>query len=60
MEKGGADALCIETMSDIDEAVQAIKAAKENTNCEVICTFTFERTIRGDYRTMMGVSPTKL
>jgi 5-methyltetrahydrofolate--homocysteine methyltransferase len=57
LEKGGADALCIETMSDIGEAVQAIKAAKENTKCEVICTFTFEKTTRGDYRTMMGVSP---
>jgi 5-methyltetrahydrofolate--homocysteine methyltransferase len=57
LEKGGADAICIETMSDIDEAVQAIKAAKENTDLEVICTFTFERTIQGDYRTMMGVSP---
>ena len=58
LEKGGADAVCIETMSDIDEAVQAIKAAKENTKLEIICTFTFERTVRGDYRTMMGVSPT--
>lgn len=57
LEKGGADAICIETMSDIDEAVQAIKAASENTDIEVICTFTFERTIQGDYRTMMGVSP---
>lgn len=57
LEKGGADAICIETMSDIDEAVQAIKASRENTDLEVICTFTFERTIQGDFRTMMGVSP---
>ncbi len=57
LEKGGADAICIETMSDIDEAVQAIKAARENTRLEVICTFTFERTMQGDYRSMMGVSP---
>lgn len=57
LEKGGADAVCIETMSDIDEAVLAIRAARENTDLEVICTFTFERTIQGDYRTMMGVSP---
>ena len=56
-ESGGADAACIETMSDIGEAVQAIRAVKENTRLEVICTFTFERTVRGDYRTMMGVSP---
>lgn len=55
--KGGADAVCIETMSDIDEAVLAIKATKENTGLEVICTFTFDRTVKGDYRSMMGVSP---
>ena len=57
LEKGGADAVCIETMSDADEAVQAIKAAKENTNLEVIATFTFERTLQGEYRTMMGLLP---
>jgi 5-methyltetrahydrofolate--homocysteine methyltransferase len=57
LEKGGADAVCIETMSDADEAVQAIKAAKENTGLEVIATFTFEKTMQGEYRTMMGLSP---
>ena len=57
LEKGGADAVCIETMSDADEAVQAIKAAKENTSLEVIATFTFEKTLQGEYRTMMGLSP---
>ncbi|OJU13020.1 MAG: methionine synthase [Clostridiales bacterium 43-6] len=58
LQAGGADAVCIETMSDIEEAVIAIQAAKENTDLEIICTFTFDRTVRGDYRTMMGVSPT--
>ena len=57
MEKGGADAVCIETMSDIGEAVQAIKATKENTKMEVICTFTFEKTKQGTYKTMMGAGP---
>ena len=57
LEKGGADAACIETMSALDEAGLAIKAVKENTKLEVICTFTFERNTRGEYRTMMGVSP---
>jgi 5-methyltetrahydrofolate--homocysteine methyltransferase len=57
LERGGADAVCIETMSDIGEAVQAIKAAKENTGLEVLCTFTFDRTKRGGFRTMMGVTP---
>ena len=57
LAKGGANALCIETMIAIDEAAVAIRAARENTDCEVICTFTFERTVKGEYRTMMGVSP---
>lgn len=57
LEKGGADAVCIETMSDIAEACLAIQAVKENTNLEIICTFTFEKTAGGEYRTMMGVSP---
>ena len=56
-EKGGADAACIETMSDIAEACQAVKAVRENTKLEVICTFTFEKTAEGEYRTMMGVDP---
>jgi 5-methyltetrahydrofolate--homocysteine methyltransferase len=56
-EKGGANAVCIETMSALDEAEIAVRAVKENTACEVICTFTFERTVQGDYKTMMGVSP---
>lgn len=58
LEKGGADAACIETMSDIDEAVAAIKAAKENTNLQIIATFTFDAIGAGEYRTMMGISPT--
>ena len=57
LEMGGADAVCIETMSDAGESVQAIKATKENTGLEVIATFTFEKTLQGDYRTMMGLSP---
>jgi 5-methyltetrahydrofolate--homocysteine methyltransferase len=56
-EKGGADAACIETMSDIAEACQAVKAVKENTKLEIICTFTFEKTVQGDYKTMMGADP---
>ncbi len=57
LEKGGADALCIESMSDREEAELAIRAVKENTSCEVICTFTFDTTKQGTYRTMMGLSP---
>ncbi len=57
LAEGGADAICIETMSDIEEATIAIRAARENTSCDVICTFTFERIMDGSYRTMMGITP---
>ena len=59
LEEGGADAICIETMSDIEEAVLAIRASKENTALEVICTFTFDHISVNEYRTMMGVSPSE-
>lgn len=57
LEKGGADAVCIETMSDIEEAKQAIKATRENTNLEIISTFTFDQIAPGEFRSMMGTSP---
>lgn len=57
LEKGGADAICIETMSDAAEACIAIRAVKENTGLEVIATFSFDKTVQGNYRTMMGLSP---
>ena len=56
LEEAGADALCIETMTSLAEAAQAIKAAKESTKLPVICTFTFQASARG-FRTMMGVTP---
>jgi len=57
LDNGGADAIVVETMSALDEAELAIRACKENTNLPVVCTFTFEQTTDGDYKTMMGVSP---
>lgn len=56
LAEGGADALCIETMMSVVEAGLAVKAAKENTNLPIICTFTFEQGARG-FRTMMGADP---
>lgn len=55
LEEGGADAICVETMIALDEAVLAVKAAKENTLLEVICTMTFDKTVTGEFRTMMGI-----
>ena len=60
LEAGGVDAIMIETMTDLDEASIAVKAAKENTHCEVLCTMTFDKIIGGGYRTMMGISPTEM
>lgn len=54
---GGADGIIAETMFDLGESVIAVKAAKENTTCEVVCTLTFQKSPTGEYRTMMGVSP---
>ncbi len=60
LEAGGADAIMIETMTDLDEARVAIRAARENTQCEVFCTMTFEKTLTGEFRSMMGVAPTDM
>lgn len=60
LEAGGADAALIESMSALDEACLAIRAVRQNTSLEVICTLTFTRSKQGTYRTMMGVSPTAM
>lgn len=60
LEKGSADIIIIETMSAIDEASIAVKAARENTQCTVIVTLTFSKTPKGEYRTMMGASPEEM
>lgn len=60
LESGGADAIIIETMTDLEEAVIAVKASKENTAIPVFCTMTFDKLVTGDYRTMMGISPAEM
>ena len=59
LAEGGVDAVCIETMMGLDEALAALKAAKDNTDLPVIVTFTFDRGPEGQFRSMMGVSPTQ-
>jgi 5-methyltetrahydrofolate--homocysteine methyltransferase len=56
LAEGGADAICVETMSSIREAREAIKAAREHARLPVMCTFTFESGAKG-FRTMMGLTP---
>lgn len=52
--EAGVDIVCIETMTDLNEAVLAVKAAREvSEDVTVIATMTFEETPRGFY-TIMG------
>jgi 5-methyltetrahydrofolate--homocysteine methyltransferase len=60
LEEGGADACCVETFSAIDEAVLAVRAVKEHTKMEVICSFTYQAIASGVPRTMMGVTPAEM
>ena len=58
LEEGGASAICVETMTAIEEASLAVKAAREHTNLPVIGTMVFDRGPRGFF-TMMGVEPAR-
>jgi 5-methyltetrahydrofolate--homocysteine methyltransferase len=54
--EAGADIICVETMTDIKEALLAIKAAKNiSPTIPLMATMTFDKTPRGFY-TMMGVN----
>ena len=56
LEEGGADAVVMETMTAIEEAALAVRAARENTSLVVMATMVFDRGPRGFF-TMMGVTP---
>lgn len=60
LEAGGADAIVVETMTDLEEACIAVRAARENTRLEVFCTMTFDKLLTGGYRTMMGIAPAEM
>ncbi len=52
----GIDVVCIETMTDVQEAVLAVKAAKSiASDIPVMATMTFDSTPRGFF-TIMGVN----
>ena len=52
----GVDLICIETMTDLQEAMLAVKAAKSvSLTIPVMATMTFEKIPKGFY-TIMGVS----
>jgi 5-methyltetrahydrofolate--homocysteine methyltransferase len=60
LEEGGADIIIVETMSALDEASLAVRAARDNTKCTVIITMTFSKEPNGEFHTMMGVSPEEM
>ncbi|MGF1451016.1 MAG: homocysteine S-methyltransferase family protein [Opitutales bacterium] len=55
LAEGGADAIVIETMTDLEEASLALKAARR-TGLPVVVTLAYDSGPELD-RTMMGVSP---
>ena len=55
LEEGGADAILIETMSDLNEAKAAVEGAKKSVKIPVLITMSFDT--RG--RTMMGIKPSQ-
>ena len=55
LSEGGADAILIETMTDLGEAITAVKAAREICELPVFVTMTFDKGKQG-YRTIMGTT----
>ena len=56
LEAGGADGVVVETMTAVEEAALAVRAARENTSLVVMATMVFDKGPRGFF-TMMGVTP---
>ena len=56
LEEGGADAVVIETMISVEEALLAVRAARERTSLVVMSTMMYDKGPRGWF-TMMGNSP---
>jgi len=56
LKEGGADGVVVETMTALEEATLAIKAAKRVGGLVVASTMAFDEGVRG-YFTMMGVTP---
>jgi 5-methyltetrahydrofolate--homocysteine methyltransferase len=60
MLDAGLRAICVETMSAVEEAACAVRAAKKlDPTVDVIATFTFDASPNG-YKTMMGVGPERV
>lgn len=53
---GGADGVLVETMTDLGEITCALRAVRDTSDFEVVCSMTFDRGVKG-YATMMGITP---
>ena len=56
LAEGGADAIIVETMMDLEEAKLAVSAAKEHTHLPVIASMAFSK-VQDGFKTLWGVSP---
>jgi 5-methyltetrahydrofolate--homocysteine methyltransferase len=56
LDEAGVDFLLVETMTDINEARLAIRAAREVSSRPLAATMAFAKGAKG-YRTVMGTSP---
>lgn len=56
LSDSGVDMLVIETFFALEEAEQAVKAAKSIVSVPIVCSFTYDR----GSRTMMGVKPAQM
>jgi 5-methyltetrahydrofolate--homocysteine methyltransferase len=57
LAEAGVDAILVETMSSLAEAVIAVRAVKENTDLPLICTMSFAQppaSRPGDFKTPWG------
>ncbi len=54
---GSADGIIVETMSAVEEAVAAVRAARQAGAPFVVASMAFDKTKDGSFRTMMGVRP---
>ena len=50
----GVNLFIVETMMDLNEALIALKALKDETKFPVFVSLVFNRTKKGDYRTLFG------
>jgi methionine synthase I (cobalamin-dependent) len=58
LEEGDVDIFLIETMYDVREAVEAIRAVREVSDKPIVCELTMDRKKKG-YFTIVGDSPEK-